>query len=167
MEISAAGLFRAKWTIKIQDEWISNLLKNRADLTQEQLERTRGLMNEALPDANVENYESLESGLGLPDHGDNHVLAAAIHCKADGIVTFNLKDFPTEMLEPFEMDAQHPDEFLYHQIGLDQAGVLNAVRRCRGRLKSPPVSADRYLQTLYEQGLPTTVDWLAEYAPII
>jgi hypothetical protein len=49
MEMSAMGLFRAKWTEKIHEEWISNLLLNRRDLTREKLERTRDLMNEAVP----------------------------------------------------------------------------------------------------------------------
>ncbi len=41
MELSAAGLFRAKWTDEIQEEWISNLLKKRPELQRTQLERTR------------------------------------------------------------------------------------------------------------------------------
>jgi predicted nucleic acid-binding protein len=167
MEISAAGLFRAKWTDKIHDEWTRNLLKNRADLTSQQLQRTKDLMNTAVPDCLVEGYEALEQSVKLPDHGDHHVLAAAIHCKADAIITFNLKHFPSSALGPYEIEAQHPDEFIHHQIGLNHAGVLIAARRCRLRLKNPPKAADEYLRALESQSLPKTVDALRDYSSII
>jgi predicted nucleic acid-binding protein len=167
MELAAAGLYRAKWTSRIHEEWTRNVLENRPDITKEQLERTVRLMNKAAPDANVENSETLETALSLPDKDDCHVLAAAIHCKAAGIVTFNLRHFPESALSPYEIIAQHPDEFLYHQIGLDQAAVLNAARRIRERLKSPPKTAAEYLATLEVQGLPATTDWLRDYETIL
>ena len=78
MEIAAMGLFRAKWTNKIHDEWIRNLLANRNDLSPAKLERTKRLMNEAIPDCLVADYENLIAGLDLPDEDDRHILAAAI-----------------------------------------------------------------------------------------
>jgi hypothetical protein len=39
-------------------------------------------------------------------------LAAAIHARADLILTFNMQDFPNDALSPFGIRAQHPDEFL-------------------------------------------------------
>lgn len=167
MELSAAGLFRAKWTDRIQEEWIANLLSNRSDITRQQLDRTKRLMAEAVPDCLVQGYEDLVSSLDLPDPDDRHVLAAAIHCKADVIVTFNLGDFPPEQLRKFDLEAQHPDEFIYHQFGLSTAAVVIAVQRCRERLKSPPLSAQQYLDTLEGQSLPQTVDVLREYAAVI
>src|SRR5882757_4835432 len=41
MHLALTGLFQAKWSAHIHEEWISNLLKNRPDLTRAQLERTR------------------------------------------------------------------------------------------------------------------------------
>jgi predicted nucleic acid-binding protein len=57
------------------------------------LERTRDLMNNAIRDCLVTGYESIISGLKLPDANDRHVLAAAIRSNADTILTYNLKDF--------------------------------------------------------------------------
>src|SRR4051794_13159724 len=37
--------FRARWSDDVHEEWISNLLKRRPDLTRAQLERTRQLMD--------------------------------------------------------------------------------------------------------------------------
>jgi len=69
-------------------------LRNRPDLSRKQLERTRSLMNAHVRDALVDGHQSLIPALALPDPDDRHVLAAAIQCGADLIVTFNLDDFP-------------------------------------------------------------------------
>jgi hypothetical protein len=42
METAAMGLFRAKWTDKIHDEWIRNLLANRSDLDPAKLAKDQG-----------------------------------------------------------------------------------------------------------------------------
>lgn len=167
MELAANGLFRVKRTEQIHDEWVRNVLKNRDNLTREQLERTRRLMNLAIPDCLVEGYEDLVAGLALPDRNDRHVLAAAIASASDGIVTFNLKDFPRPYLAKFSIELLHPDEFIHHQFGLDNAAVLVAVQRCRGRLRNPPKTADQYLDTLEVQGLPQTVAELRPYSAVI
>jgi predicted nucleic acid-binding protein len=167
MELSAAGLFRVKWTEQIQEEWISRLLENRPDLDRTRLERTRALMAAAVPDCLVQEYESLIPSLDLPDPDDRHVLAAAIHCDADVIVTFNLSDFPQEQLARFDLEAQHPDDFIVHQFVGNTAAVVVAAQRCRARLKSPPLSASRYLATLQAQSLPQIVDRLSEFIDVI
>ena len=45
MHLALIGLFRVKWSADVHEEWISNLLKKRPDLTREKLERTRILMD--------------------------------------------------------------------------------------------------------------------------
>ncbi|MEZ9955474.1 PIN domain-containing protein, partial [Vibrio splendidus] len=67
MYLANTGLFRARWTEQIHDEWTRNLLKNRPELNAEQLQRTRQLMNANVPDCLIEGYESLIDGLTLPD----------------------------------------------------------------------------------------------------
>lgn len=94
MHLALTGVHRARWTAQVHEEWKCNLLKNRHDITREQLDRTSSLMDKAVPDGLVADYEPLIDGLQLPDVDDRHVLAAAIKCKASVIVTFNLKDFP-------------------------------------------------------------------------
>ena len=97
MWLALADLFQARWTNEIHQEWIRNVLKNRPDLTLIQLDRTKNLMNSNVRDALITGYEPLIPTLILPDINDRHVLAAAIHGRADFIVTFNLKDFPTSL----------------------------------------------------------------------
>jgi hypothetical protein len=85
------------------------------------------------------------------------VLAAAIKGRADLIVTFNLKDFPSEQLHKWEIEAQHPDEFLVHQFHLSQPIFLQAVKTVRHRLINPKKSVADYLDTLRAEGLLATV----------
>jgi predicted nucleic acid-binding protein len=117
--LAVAELYKPKWTNKIQEEWISNLLIKRSDLKRKDLEKVPKSMNNALPDGNVENYEDIIEGLELPDVNDRHVLAAAIKAKADVIVTFNLKDFPAKYLERYNLTALHPDDFIFKLINTD------------------------------------------------
>jgi predicted nucleic acid-binding protein len=112
MRLAMSDLFRARWTDQIHDEWIRHVLANRHDLKREQLERTRTLMNAHVRDCLVIGYEPLIDGPTLPDPEDRHVLAAAVRTGASVIVTFNLDDFPGEVLKPLGVEAQHPDEFI-------------------------------------------------------
>jgi hypothetical protein len=157
MELAASGLYRAKWTDYIHDEWMRNVLKNRSDIKPEQLARTRALMDAAVLGAKINGYEHLIPDIMLPDHGDRHVVAAAVHARADAIITFNLRDFPEASLAAYGIEVRHPDEFLLHQFGMDQTGVIMAAQSCRARLKNPPMTAEEYLDNLERQSLPRTV----------
>lgn len=162
IQLALTNLFRARWTDEIHDEWMRNVLKNRPDLTIERLTRTKNLMNASVRDCLVTGYEAITSGLQLPDPDDRHVLAAAIRCNADVIVTFNLDDFPIQALAPYGVEAQHPDEFILHLLDLNPAMVCGAAERQRSRLKNPPKTPDEYLDTLLRQGLPQSVTTLRE-----
>jgi predicted nucleic acid-binding protein len=167
MRLALTDLFRAKWTDAIHEEWISNVLKDRPDLTRPQLERTRDLMNTHVRDCLVEGYEHLVPCIELPDPNDHHVVAAAIHARADAIVTFNLKDFPPAVLNPLRLESLHPDDFIRHQIDLDTAAVLVAAQRHRATLRNPPKTAAEYLETLERQSLPKTVAALRGFAGLL
>ncbi len=98
---------------------------------------------------------------------DRHVLAAAIKSSAQIIVTFNLKDFPKETLDTYDIEAMHPDVFIEHQLGLRQGLVISVVKQHRASLKNPPKTAEEYLDTLSAQGLVVTVDLLREFIDLI
>lgn len=49
MWLGLSGRFRARWSAQIHDERKRNLLKNRSDITAEQLDRTSALMDRATP----------------------------------------------------------------------------------------------------------------------
>jgi hypothetical protein len=144
-----------------------NVQKDYPDVTRQQAERIRDLMNAHVADCLVTGYESLIPSLALPDPDDRHVLAAAICCEADIILTFNLKDFPEGAVRPHGIEAQHPDDFLAQQIDVAPDIVCAAAKRHRASLKNPPLSVEGYLASLERQGLAQTVLRLREYADLI
>lgn len=137
------------------------------DITRAQLERTRDLMNRHAGDCLVTGIESLIKGLELPDPDDRHVLAAAIRSGAAVIVTQNLKDFPQDKLDPYGIEAQHPDTFITRLFDLNPGAVVGAAQEHRASLKNPPKTVDEYLDTLERQGLTQTVAELRSYASVL
>ena len=164
MHLALTGIFRAHWSAEVHDEWIRNLLKNRPDLTPDKLDRTRQLMEKALPEAMVTGYEHLIDSIELPDRNDRHVVAAAIHCRASVIVTLNLGDFPAEALRRFSIEAQHPDDFILALLENSPDRVTDAARTHRLSLTNPAKTSDEYLAELEVQGLGKTVMALRELA---
>jgi hypothetical protein len=157
LRLAGTRLFQARWTERILDEVFTNLVSRRPDLDATRLARTRELMCEAVPDCLITGWEPLVPGLTLPDMDDCHVCAAAIRAGAQVIVTFNLHDFPAAALEPFAIDAQHPDEFVLNVIDLDPGAVVAVCRAQREALRRPPQSLLAFLDTLERQGLVQTV----------
>ncbi len=157
MHLALTGIFRAHWSAEVHDEWIRNLLKNRPDLSRDKLERTRHLMDKAIPDALVTGYEHLIDSIELPDRNDRHVLAAAIRSGASVIVTRNLADFPGQALRKFRIEAQHPDDFVLALLDTFPDLVLEGARAHRASLKNPTKTQDEYLAELDAQGLAKSV----------
>ena len=167
LSLADAGLFHARWTLDIQDEWTRNLLSNRPDLNAEQLRTTQERMIAAIPDCLITRYAPLISGLSLPDADDRHVLAAAITGHADVIVTLNLKDFPTDTLADYNLEAQHPDDFVMNQLELREYEALAAIKRMRARLRNPPRSKEEFIETLERNGLVQTARRLRQRVELI
>ncbi len=165
IHLAAGGLVRARWTREIHEEWIGALLARRVDLARGRLERTRELMNAAVLDCLVEGYEALIPSLVLPDRDDRHVLAAAIRCRADRIVTGNTRDFPAQALAPYDIIAQHPDAFVRDLIEGEPGRVCALVRLHRTSLRNPAKTVEEYLETLARQALTESVRALRSYAP--
>lgn len=162
MHLALTNMFRAKWSNLIHDEWIRNVLKKRSDLSKNILDRTRHLMDTCVIDCIVEDFEHLIKSIDLPDNDDRHVVAASIHSSADRIITFNLKDFPTDKLERYNLTAQHPDDFILELIDIHSAKVCQAAANHRRSLRNPPKTVDEYLDTLLNQGLMKSVNTLKQ-----
>lgn len=164
VRLAQAGLTHARWTEEIHAEWMRNVLKNNPRLGRERLERTRALMDGAVRDCLVTGHSVLVPLLTLPDPDDRHVLAAAIHGGAGVVVTFNLSDFPSEVLAPHGVDAWHPDDFFSELLERAMDEFCEAGRLQREGLKNPSMSVQEFLEKLEEVGIPHTVARLRDYA---
>jgi hypothetical protein len=167
MRLAVARFVRARWTETILDECFRNIVASKPELDPSALVRTRQLMNSAIPDCLVTGYEPLIAALDLPDPDDRHVLAAAIRCAAQVIVTANLRDFPPKQLEPYDLEAQHPDHFVLGIIDLAPGAVASIVVQQAAALKNPPSSVAELLDTLRRQGLVRSVAKLRELLGVI
>lgn len=65
LSLASAGLFHARWSERIQDEWVRNLLLQRPDLKRKDLQRTCVLMSNAIPDSLVTGWEPTCSTLRI------------------------------------------------------------------------------------------------------
>jgi hypothetical protein len=72
-------------------------------------------------------------------------------------------DFPPQTLQQFDIEAQHPDEFILSLFDLSPALVAEAAENHRTSLKNPAKTAEEYLDSLETQGLPKTAAALREY----
>jgi hypothetical protein len=86
---------------------------------------------------------------------------------ADAIVTFNTKDFPATVLQPYGIEAQHPDEFLMNQLQLQEIPALRAIKKMRARWTNPARPAQELITAFEKRGLPMTANLLREAVTLI
>lgn len=147
------GLFRARWTEIIMDEWVRNLTAKKPEKT-ESINSQVEAMRQHFDDSWVGGFEPLIEGLKLPDPDDRHVLAAAIKCGAQHIVTRNLKDFPGDILEPFDVEAIDPDEFLCRTFELYTPAGVEIFQNMREDYQNPSFGQAEFLMALTTNGMP-------------
>lgn len=138
------GLYQPHFSKEILDGATRNLVK-RGKMTPGKAVRYQNSILNAFPEACVEVPENLENV--MTNHvGDRHVLAAAVIAKADVIVTSNLKHFPKESLECWNVEAQHPDGFLNHLCDLYGDELLYGLMLEQAdALKKPPQTVSELL----------------------
>jgi hypothetical protein len=155
LRFAEAGLFRARWSRQILEEWASNLLAEKPHL-EDSVRLQREAMARAFPEAMIEGHEALIPALTLPDENDRHVLAAAIRVGAHHIVTENLRDFPGEALEPYGIEVVSADAFVSATYELYPTQATAALRKMRLVYKKPPMSANDLIMDLMRVRLPLT-----------
>ena len=116
IRLACTRLYRARWTDAILDEMVTSVIRANPNLDPARITRTRHLMVKAVPDCLVTGYEPLIEAVELPDEDDRHVVATAIRCHAEIIVTSNLRDFPEGTLDQFGIEAQSPDRFMLYLL---------------------------------------------------
>jgi hypothetical protein len=69
-------------------------------------------------------YDSLVGEMAN-DRKDRHVLAAAVKCGAEVIVTYNKRHFPSAAIDPYGVDVQGPSTFLKNCYELSPSVVID------------------------------------------
>lgn len=167
LTLAEAEFFRIRWSAEVLGETqraIEGILLNKdtpADEAAAKAVRAVAAMQRAFEEAEVQDFENLVCACqGMPDEKDIHVLAAALKTQAATIVTENLKDFPSAVLEPLNIEARTADDFIADTIALDTGRAIAAIRIMRERLKRPERSAEDLLLDMEAAGLVATVDVL-------
>lgn len=172
LSLAEAELFRVRWSAEILDETrdaTEEFFQKKGCLDwEDRSERAVQAMCQAFDDAIVSDFEELGSKIGeLPDEGDRHVIAAAIKCKADVIVTENTKDFPRDILERYGIEAKTADEFIADAIDLNAGLALAAIKKMRLRLKNPAKTSEALLLDLEKCGLTLAADQIRDSVRLI
>ena len=153
LSLAKGGLYVPLFSNKILDEvekTISEILNPNVGKHQ------RLIISEAFPDTIVSGYEWREQSIILPDEGDNHIMALGVNSFADIIVTNNLKDFPTDYLESFQLTAQSCDKFLSDIISTSELKAFHAIEVMRARLTKPSYSFNELIKFTEKRELPKT-----------
>ncbi|MDC1380018.1 PIN domain-containing protein [Octadecabacter sp.] len=109
--VAAKGLFDPRWSPRILEEWARAARK--IGPQGETIARGEiAAITARFPRAQVQIPQGVEARLWLPDPNDIHVLAAAVGCSADAIMTVNAKDFPRNELADEGLQRVDPDWFL-------------------------------------------------------
>lgn len=109
--VAEQGLFEPRWSPRILEEWARAARKIGPEGETIARGEIAGIQAR-FPRAEVKIPQGVEARLWLPDPNDIHVLAAAIGCSADAIMTLNAKDFPRNELAEERLERVDPDGFL-------------------------------------------------------
>lgn len=148
LRLAASRLYRPLWSTDILAELRRNLVKR--GIPESGVERLIAAMNGNFVDAEVTGYHDLIPAMAC-DPKDRHVLAAAVHARADSLVTFNIRDFPAESLAPYPVNLLTPDDFLLDLLDLIPRAVIRIVcEQAAGHKREPRTLAG--LLTVLSQG---------------
>jgi len=129
------SLYRPLWSEEILAELRSALTREPFRLPRRKADYRIECMRAAFPEAVVTGYEPLIVTVRIPAAHDKHIVAAAMHARADAICTANTRHFPHGALARHGLEALTPDEFLLQALRRNSASVLDKLRdqaRSRG-----------------------------------
>lgn len=110
LRLASEGFYKPYWSDRIVQE-LERTLQQKLRKTPAQTAHLLDQMRRHFGEAWVSEYESLIPEM-TNDPKDRHVVACGVKASARQIVTFNVRHFPASALDPFLIEAQHPDDFL-------------------------------------------------------
>lgn len=147
LHCAVQGVYQPLWSADILEEARRNLIR-KGVMTDAQWSSLNAQVEKHFSDALGYGYDGAASGLDLPDEGDRHVVALAVHYEADAIVTWNTKDFPPATLKQVGLTRVRPPTFIKMLWETDQKGVFEAARQDRRSMSKSRPSTEEYLNRL-------------------
>lgn len=161
LSIADKGIYQPGFSQEILDEVTRNLIKKRG-MSREKADFRERKIKAAFPDSLIEVPDRLVAAM-TNDLKDRHVVAASVVAGAKIIVTTNLKDFQQKDLEPWGIEAQHPDTFLIQfcdEWTIEE--VCDVLYEQAERQKKPPMTFKELLEKLYKD-VPTFASKICGY----
>ncbi len=155
LRLAELGLYRAQWSRDILGELERSLVG--AGVARRSVSHLLEQMTVTFPDASVLGYRALIPAMPSDDK-DHHVLAAAVRADAAAIVTFNVRDFPSESIDPFQVEVIDPDTFLLDQLDLSPRAVLEQLELQAAANRREPTSVPALLDAPSRGGVTRFAD---------
>lgn len=152
LDYAAAGGFAPLWSARILGEWERAALRRLGPEGAMAARVEAARMADRFPTGVVAAWEALENPSGLPDPADAHVIAAALAGGADGVLTFNIRDFPLRALGAAGLARFHPDDFL--RAEWERGGPVDRALDAAEAAAPPPMRGPGFRTYLKKAGLP-------------
>ena len=134
LSLADRDVFEPRWTQGVLDE----MRRNRPPgVSEERIDSRIGQMNRHFPDAMVTGHEPIIERMHA-DEKDKHVLAGAVRCRADVLVTENVKDFDPPSTGEDAMRVEKLSQFLSRKLEQNPERVVPALRAMVDRNRLDP-----------------------------
>jgi len=162
--LAQAGAFTVRFSEDTLIELDDVLRRSKFRMTAEQVTYLLGEIRQNLEDWIVTGYRPITIN-SLPDPKDVHVVQAAVKSEAQQIITYNLKDFPNEILAPLDLEVQTPDIFLESAFDLHPRTCCETIERWLVKNQRPPQTKIEFLMALQKHDLRKAAERAARWAP--
>ncbi|MBB1571154.1 MAG: PIN domain-containing protein [Propionibacteriaceae bacterium] len=149
------SLLQPHWSPEVLEEAIIAINEIRPHLNETQIHRRFSAMDAAFPGASVAGDPSRLDHREFPDPDDRHVVAAAMAAGVEIIVTANIRDFPTTLMNTLGLIVMSPDELLLKLLAENKTAVLEVMLKVASTLRSPQQSIEELLVALKRAGAPS------------
>ncbi len=144
LQLALNDAFEARWTDRIEDEWLRNL----EDRTRDRVsQRTLPLIRKHFPDAIICDFDA-DQAIRSTDPKGRHVAGAAVAVQACALITNNLNDFDASELAKLGVRVLSPDDFLVELFDEAPGFIEAATREAAANLTKSLPSWDEYIADL-------------------
>ena len=137
LTLASFDAYDVAWTEEILEELRRNVVADHPGIDAGRfVKHTLGAMRSAFPEANVVGYEHLTATFDN-DLKDRHVAAAAVAASASAIITVNVTDFRSPLLDAAGIKVISPGELVEGLLGEEPAVVIAAIEHLSRRWTRP------------------------------